>query len=126
MSAPLLSHHSGWAEYNDLLERAIAPLNAEQLSLRAAPSLRTIRQTANHVVTARAWWFHSWMGEGGETLAGLVGFDSEEGADDREAPAIVDALQRSWSRLAACLGRWTEDDLAATFKPFPHRPDETR
>jgi len=126
MSAPLLTHHTGWPEYNDLLERAIAPLSAEQLSLSAAPGLWSIRMMASHVVAARAWWFHTWMGEGGDVLAGLVDFDEGEEAQSREASATVGELRRSWSCLAECLGRWTEADLSATFQPFPHRPAETR
>jgi hypothetical protein len=39
MSAPLSTRHSGWEQYNDLLENAIARLDAEQLWLRAAPDL---------------------------------------------------------------------------------------
>ncbi|HYW24743.1 MAG TPA: DinB family protein [Terriglobales bacterium] len=126
MSAPLSVHHSGWAQYNELLENALAPLDAEQLSLRAAPGLWPIRTIANHIVAARAWWFNSWMGEGGPTLADLVDFDENEGSETRGASEIVDALGRSWSCLAECLGRWTEADLDATFQPFPHRPAETR
>jgi uncharacterized damage-inducible protein DinB len=126
MSAPLSAHHSGWAQYNDLLEHAIAPLDAEQLSLRAAPGLWSVRTIANHIVAARAWWFNSWMGEGSRTLAELVDFDESEGAETREAAAIVDALRRSWSCLDECLRRWTEADLAASFQPFPHRSAETR
>jgi uncharacterized damage-inducible protein DinB len=126
MPEPLLTHHSGWPAYNDLLERAIAPLDAGQLSLRAAPGLWSVRTIASHVVAARAWWFHTWMGEGGATLAALVDFDEGDEAETREASAIVDELRRSWSCLAECLGRWTEADLSATFKPFPHRSEETR
>jgi uncharacterized damage-inducible protein DinB len=126
MAASLSTHHSGWAQYNDLLERALAPLGAEQLSLRAAPGLWSVRTIANHIVAARAWWFHTWMGEGGRTLAELVDFDEGEAAEAREASAIIEALGRSWSCLAECLGRWTEADLAATFQPFPHRAAETR
>src|SRR5215469_11430849 len=124
MSAPLLTHHVGWPAYNDLLEGAVAPLNADQLSLRAAPGLWSVRTIANHVVAARAWWFNTWMGEGGDVLAGLVDFDEGEAAEARDAAEIVDALSRSWSCLAECLGRWTEADLAATFKPLPHRSAE--
>src|SRR5215470_3216140 len=104
MAASLSTHHAGWAQYNDLLERALGPLDAGQLSLRAAPGLWSVRTIANHVVAARAWWFHTWMGEGGQTLAGLVDFDEGEAAEAREASAIVEALGRSWSCLAECLG----------------------
>ena len=131
MSAPLVFHHSGWAQYNDLLEHALDGLDAEQLSLRAAPGLWSVRTIANHIVAARAWWFHSWMGEGGQPLAELVDFDDVEGAEMRDAAEVVDALRRSWSSLATCLGRWTEDDLAAEFqRPTPNaeggRPWRTR
>jgi len=33
MAASLSTHHAGWAQYDDLLERALAPLEAGQLSL---------------------------------------------------------------------------------------------
>ena len=125
MSAPLLTHLSGWAEYNQLLERALAPLNAEQLSLRAAPSLWSVRTIANHIIANRAWWFHAWMDEGGPELAELTDYDEDEGSETRDAPAIVSALGRSWSCLATCLGRWTEADLDARFRrPSPNLEGE--
>ena len=131
MSAPISTYYEGWAFYNGLLERALAPLDAGQLSLRAAPGLWTVRRIANHVVAARAWWFHSWMGEGGQPLAELVDFDDAEGADARDGAAVIEALRRSWSCLAASLDGWTEADLDARFqRPAPNaagdRPWHTR
>jgi uncharacterized damage-inducible protein DinB len=125
MSAPISNYYRGWGEYNDLLERALTGLDAEQLSLRAAPDLWTVRRIANHVVAARAWWFHSWMGEGGPALAELVDFDDEEGADERDGSAVIEALRRSWSCLATSLDRWTEHDLAAKYqRPVPNAAGE--
>jgi uncharacterized damage-inducible protein DinB len=131
MSAPISTYYQGWGVYNGLLERALTGLDAEQLSLRAAPGLWSIRRLANHIVAARAWWFHDWMGEGGETLAELVNYDDEEGADEREGAAVVQALGHSWSRVAESLARWTDADLDEPFqRPTPNasgeRPWRTR
>jgi uncharacterized damage-inducible protein DinB len=116
MPSPLSTFYAGWDQYNKLLEQAISGLDANQLSLQAAPHLWSIRTLAGHVVAARAWWFHSWMGEGGEELARLVDFDEGVEAENREAPVISGALHSSWSSVAACLSKWTEDDLAARFQ----------
>jgi uncharacterized damage-inducible protein DinB len=131
MAAPLSTHHSGWAEYNDLLEHAIGRLGAEQLSLRAAPDLWSVRTLANHVVATRAWWFHSWMGEGDGAFGALADYDEDVGSDTRGAAEIVAALRHSWTCVAACLDRWTEADLDASFqRPVPNaageRPWRTR
>lgn len=125
MAAPLATHHSGWARYNELLEHAVGRLDAEQLSLRAAPGLWSVRMLANHVVAARAWWFHSWMGEGDDAFGELADYDEDEGSDTREAAEIVAALGHSWTCLAECLGRWTEADLDARFqRPAPNEAGE--
>jgi uncharacterized damage-inducible protein DinB len=125
MSAPLLFHHSGWAQHNELLVGAIGRLDAEQLSLRAAPDLWSVRTLANHIVSARAWWFHAWMGEGDEAFAAMSDYDEDEGSETREAAEIVSALRHSWSCVAACLDRWTEADLDARFqRPEPNEAGE--
>ena len=131
MSSPLLTFYTGWDRYNDLLERAISGLDAHQLSLRAAPHLGSVRMLANHIVAVRAWWFQSWMGEGGTQLAEFVDYDEGQEADRRAAPAIVSALRTTWSSLASSLSTWTEDDLARQFqRPEPNaageRPWRTR
>ena len=131
MSAPISTYYQGWAESNDRLERAMTGLDAGQLSLSAGRGLWSVRRLANHVVAARAWWFHDWMGEGGGALAELVDFDDAEGADEREGTAVVEALGRSWASVAASLAGWTDADLEERFqRPTPNvegqRPWRTR
>src|SRR5215472_13278676 len=81
MEVSVANSYSGWENYQRLLVRAIAPLDGSQLDLRAAPHLWSIRTLANHVVAARAWWFHSWMGEGGPEFAPMADFDEGEEAE---------------------------------------------
>ena len=131
MPVPLIAFFAGWGRYNELLERAISPLNADQLSLRAANDLWSVRRLASHIVSVRSWWFNAWMGEGGEDLAGFADYDEGDKAGSRDAAAIVEALNRSWSSVEASLRGWTEDDLAKEFqRPAPNaqrgRPWRTR
>ena len=56
--------YRGWDVYQGRLAAAIAPLNGPQLDLSAAPHLWSIRMLGLHVIAARSWWFHSWMGGG--------------------------------------------------------------
>jgi uncharacterized damage-inducible protein DinB len=131
MSAPLSAFYKGWDQNNEALEHAISGLDAEQLSLQAAPHLWSVRMLANHIVGVRAWWFHSWMGEGGQQLAQFVDYDEGDESEGRTAAEIVDALRSTWSNLAASLDAWTEDDLAMSFqRPAPNaagdRPWRTR
>jgi uncharacterized damage-inducible protein DinB len=128
---PISTFYSGWEEYNQMIERALAGLDAQQLSLQAAPQLWSIRMLASHIVGARAWWFASWMGEGGTQLAQLEDFDEGPESEIRSGAAIVAALRSSWSSLAASLASWTQDDLDKQFqRPVPNaageRPWRTR
>ncbi len=121
MPVPLIAFFDGWGRYNELLERAVSPLNADQLSLRAADGLWSVRILASHIVSTRSWWFNAWMGEGGEDLARFADFDERGESARRDAAAIVDALHRSWSCVEASLRGWTEDDLAREFqRPAPN------
>ena len=84
-----------------------------------------MRRLANHIVAARAWWFGGWMGEETETLAPLIDYDDEEGADERDAGTVCDALNTSWASLETCLQRWTEADLGQEFqRPRPNQQGE--
>ena len=116
MPSPLITFYEGWSRHNELLANAIAPLDADQLSLTAAEGLWPVRTLANHIISVRSWWFNGWMGEGGDELAQFADYDEGAAAASRDAAEIVDALSRSWSCLAECLGRWTEDDLAEEFQ----------
>jgi uncharacterized damage-inducible protein DinB len=125
MEMSVANSYSGWENYQRLLVRAIAPLDGSQLDLRAAPHLWSIRTLANHVVAARAWWFHSWMGEGGPEFVPMADFDEGEEADRRPAAEIVAALETTWSVIDSCLRRWSASDLDATFqRPVPNEAGE--
>jgi uncharacterized damage-inducible protein DinB len=130
MPVHLIDFYGGWEKHNSLLVRALSPLGDEELSWSAAPNLWPIRTLANHIVAARAWWFGSWMGEGGDTLARLLDYDEDGGSSARDAPTICEALDASWVTLAECLSRWTEADLQQTFqrpRASPHhRPSRNR
>lgn len=131
MPVPLIEFFSGWEKHNSLLVGAIKPLDAAQLSWKAAPEQWDVRTLANHIVAARAWWFNAHMGEGGDSLARMTDFDEGADAEKRDAPEICAALDASWNVLAACLHRWTEADLGANFqRPRPNmegeRPSRSR
>ena len=108
--------YRGWGEFNDRLERMIAPLDADQLSLQAAPELWSVRILASHIVGARAWWFNWWMEEGGTELADLLDYDEGEESKTRDALAIVGQLRCTWSILESRLEAWTDADLAKEFQ----------
>jgi uncharacterized damage-inducible protein DinB len=122
MDGSVAAYYSGWADYQRLLAGAIAPLDGEQLGLRAAPHLWSVRMIANHVVAARAWWFHSWMGEGGQGFdPAMVDFDEGEESERRPAPEIVAGLEASWTLVDSALRRWSDADLDARFqRPVPN------
>ena len=54
--------YKGWDTYQQLLLAALTPLSDEQLELRAAPQLRTIRELVAHIIGARALWWSELMG----------------------------------------------------------------
>jgi uncharacterized damage-inducible protein DinB len=113
--------YRGWDEYQAKLVRAIAPLDAAQLALSAGPQLWSLRMLVSHVIAARGWWFHSWMGEGGADLERYTGWDDLEEMSRRPAPDLVRGLEETWSLLAPCLERWTAGDLDAEFRrPVPN------
>jgi uncharacterized damage-inducible protein DinB len=119
------AYYSGWENYQRLLAGAIAPLDDQQLDLRAAPHLWSVRMLANHVAATRAWWFHSWMGEGGPEFDAMADFDEGEESERRPAPEIVKGLEATWSLVDSRLRLWTEADLDARFqRPRPNAAGE--
>ncbi|MCL5999039.1 MAG: DinB family protein [Chloroflexi bacterium] len=100
----------GWHDYQVLLVKALAPLAAEQLALRAAPSLRSIGENATHMIGARARWFNGLMGEGDAAFAAMGTWD-RKGMPVRSAAELVQGLQDTWQVMQAALARWTPDDL---------------
>lgn len=122
MTSSTLRVYNGWEKYNSLLERAIAPLSADQLSLRPAENLWSVRTLACHIIGVRAWWFHGWMDEGGDELARFDGFDDAPEAEHVDSATLVDGLTRTWTSLSACLKKWSDSDLEQTFqRPVPNK-----
>ena len=110
----LITFYKGWDVYQQHLIKAIAPLSADQLALRAAPHLRSIGEIAIHIIGARTRWFHNLMGEGGEDIASLTTWD-REGMPVRTAAELVEAFKTSWQLVESCLTRWQVADLEQTY-----------
>jgi len=119
--------YEGWARHQRELVELLGALTAEQLALRPAtePHHWAIWQLASNMAGGRAYWFHSVLGEGlpavrdmfrvsQTTVPGLplsdAGWEDDEN-QPRSATEIVNAFERTWELVSACLGRWTADDL---------------
>src|SRR5713101_2140099 len=88
--------YAGWDVYQQHLVVAIEPLSPDQLALRAASSLRSIDELASHIITARAWWYHGMMREGGSDLEEFYTWD-DEGAPAHSAAELVRGLDLTWN-----------------------------
>jgi len=73
----LTTFTTSWQAYQEHITKAIAPLTASQLALRAAPHLRSIGEQALHIVACRAYWFTGFLGEdGGEEMQTYAGWNT--------------------------------------------------
>jgi uncharacterized damage-inducible protein DinB len=104
-----------WERYQNLLIGALEPLTAAQLDLRAAPSLRSIRDIATHVAGARARWLRRALNAGPAELDAIGAWDRPE-MTLRTAAELVNGLRQTWAALHAYLEHATEADLARTFE----------
>ena len=111
----LTTFYEGWETYQDLLIKAIAPLSDEQLTLRAAPQLRSIGENLNHIIAVRVRWYNRMMGEGSEDIAPVGEWD-RPGQPVRHAAELVGGLEKSLQFVQECLSRWTPADLGHIFK----------
>ncbi len=111
----LLPLFKGWDVYQEKLAMAIAPLTAEQLTLRAGPHLRSIGMIAAHIVGARVRWFHQLMGEGSVDMHSLGMWDRPE-APVHSAKELVQGLEESWQLIQHALSHWTIADLDYVFE----------
>jgi uncharacterized damage-inducible protein DinB len=115
----------GYEVHQGRLVKMLAPLGQAELDLTAAPHLWNVRTLACHIVGARAWWFHSWMGEGPEDFGRMVEWDEDEALATRPASEIVRGLGESWSVIKSCLERWSPADLREEFtRPTPNAAGE--
>jgi uncharacterized damage-inducible protein DinB len=108
----LAMFYKQWQTYQEQIKAAVAPLTAEQLALRAAPSLRSIGENAAHIIGCRIGWFTYTLGETASDDVKAWG-DNEESA--RSTTELVQGLDASWQLVADCLGRWNNDDMQQTF-----------
>lgn len=75
----ILSFYEGWHEYQNVMTKAIVPLDSDQLALRASLNLRSVGEIAAHVVGARARWFYLQFGEGGGQFKAFGSWDQRGG-----------------------------------------------
>lgn len=114
-SVPSLAFfYAGWERYNRLLVEAVTPLVPDQLTLRVAPTQRTIAEIAAHIIGARARWWRRVLGEGSDDLEQFFLWDME-GAQPLKAAHLELGLEETWRVIADCLNRWAPADLAASF-----------
>jgi uncharacterized damage-inducible protein DinB len=111
----LVPLYKGWDVYQQQLVKAITPLAAEQLALRAAPQLRSVGMIAAHIVGARVRWFHRLMGEGNVDIH-LLGMWDRPDAPARSATELVEGLEDSWQLIQNSLAHWTLADLGYVFE----------
>jgi len=111
----LATLYKGWDVYQERLVKAITPLAAEQLALRAAPKLRSIGMIAAHIVGARVRWFHRLMGEGSVDIH-LLGIWDRPESPVRSASELVEGLEDSWQLIQNSLAHWTLADLDHVFE----------
>jgi uncharacterized damage-inducible protein DinB len=109
----LLHFYKGWDAYQALLIKALAPLSSEQLTLRAAPHLRSIGENVAHIISGRVSNL-LFMGEGGAEIAPLEEWDLP-GAPLRSAAELVGGLEATWQVIHTALVRWTPANLDDVF-----------
>jgi uncharacterized damage-inducible protein DinB len=112
--ASISAIYEGWRSYQNTLSRALAPLTAEQLGLRAGPDLRSVGEITAHIIGARARWFYQLMGEGGEEFAVLGKWD-RRGAPARSAAELVQGLEATWRGMHEAIARWTPEEWQQTW-----------
>ena len=105
----------GYEVHQRRLVKMIAPLDQAQLDLAAAPHLWSVRTLACHIVSARAWWMHSWMGEGSPEFGAMTDWDEDEALATRPAAEIVMGLEESFAVIKSGLERWSPAELTEEF-----------
>lgn len=103
--------YEGWAGYQAHLVKALAPLTPEQLELRAAPHLRSIRQIATHQIAARARWLFNALHEGDAAINEIGRWDRPDAAA-RSPASLVEGLTLTWATIQAALANWTPAVIA--------------
>jgi uncharacterized damage-inducible protein DinB len=98
-----------WQDYQNALQRAIAPLTEEQLNRRLVPQLRSPGEIAKHIVYGRALWLHRALSEDAAELAPLLRWDDPDDLP-RTAAEVVHGLEVTWQFITARLRRGSASD----------------
>jgi uncharacterized damage-inducible protein DinB len=112
---PLIRAYDGWPDHQQMLIEAIAPLTDEQLTLRAAPHLRTIEEIATHMIRVRVSWFHDVLKVGGDEFTEFGDWDRPS-RPVRSAAELVRGLETTWRTLADALNQWDATMLDDVFR----------
>lgn len=98
-----------WLDYQEALERAVAPLTAEQLRHRPVPGRRTPGEVAEHIVFGRALHLHRVLGDAASTVEPFLGWNDAD-APSRSAEEIVHGLEVTWQVIARYVMRGDPTD----------------
>lgn len=115
IAANAASFYKGWDVYNEAIKKAITPLTAEQLGLRAAPHLRSIAEDVRHIIAVRIRWFTRVLGEDAGDISSLGAWDHPD-QPMRSAQELAHGLEQTYRYMQQCLARWTPADLEVVFK----------
>jgi uncharacterized damage-inducible protein DinB len=105
----------GWKSYQSALSKALAPLSAEQLALRAAPHLHSIGELACHMIAVRAGWYHVILREGDDAFGAISSWE-KPGHPKRSAIELVNGLALTWKVMQEALAQYTPTDLQVVFE----------
>lgn len=103
----------GWDEYQGRLADALEPLSLEQVTLRAAPNLRSIDELARHIIRVRASWFHFVLGVGDEEFAAYRDRFNPDGPA-QPGSELAAGLRATWRTLREALATFTPEYLQGT------------
>jgi uncharacterized damage-inducible protein DinB len=111
--AELKPFYDGWADQQRKLIETLRPLTPEQVQLRPAPGEWAIWQLASNMIGGRLYWLCFMLGQDDRgVLMKEVGGWEDNPDHPRSAEELIDALQRTWDVVEACLDRWNLDDLS--------------
>ncbi len=114
----LSTFYASWKAYQDHLSATLATLTTEQLALRAAPGLRSVGESAMHIVGCRMFWFTEVLEQGGgEELKAYTSWNKAAlklGAPVPSAAELSQAVDRTWQLMDDCLARWSPADMRKT------------
>src|SRR5574337_139256 len=121
--SPMPTIYWGWHNYQSLIIKALTPLSPDQLTLCAAPGLRSIGEIARHMVGARARWFYQLLGEGGGEFAAMATWD-RKGMPARTSAELIQGMETTWNGMQDAIVRWTPAEWQETYPSVdPSEPE---